>query len=263
VKLPKQGGKKKGMRSNQLTVFFPDAWSGRDQGHAEFWAKQVRDVIESRGGQFRVVLYHGDSLADYADSVLQQLEDIEDNAHVIGLGYSLGGQVLRLVNEKRPGLFSRHILLATSGPNGVSFKGFCRSLKVIIWRLLLGFTTGQIELSRSEFQKVFFNPTRPDDKNTNRLIGQAWKNSHPAKLWPWLEFYCPGLRRRTKPLSDRHSGTVDAIRIADDIFCQEKGHPNEKWRLVRTIEKGGHGAILNQDWIKKSLGSILDMTTEY
>lgn len=225
-------------------VLFPGAWGNLSRECVCFWFQEVKKYLNGKFPDSRIVAltYQGKSLADYAEFVLGQLQEILDDQDVTAIAYSMGGQILRLVAEARPKLFQRHVLICCSGPEGMPVVGFLKGVVVVPFPFIAGLFTGRLEFrNKDEIRRLLFNV----DPDLSELVA---KHAHAESFTACWELSMVGWRLQTTPLDPTKT---TAIRARDDkLFSTSKLEG-------RTIEiPGGHGVIFDAAKIRPALDLI-------
>lgn len=243
-------------------ILFPGAWGNRTSGLVLWWFREViRFLVNEYGGVDKVeiipIVYHGKTLDDFADDTRRQLANrIPTDARTIAVGYSMGGQVLRLASDLLDRDFQRQIIFASSGRRGMRFAGFWRGLLAVCAAFTKGAFTGQIELTETEeVRRFFFNTTRRTPES-DKFCRQVLGHTQPEPFWPCCQFVLWPFRvwMAVHPLN----GKVFMILPEDDIMFRDelddRGARGEDWQIIKI--PGGHGAILNREAVNAALSQI-------
>jgi pimeloyl-ACP methyl ester carboxylesterase len=195
-------------------------------------------------------------LDDFAKDAHQLLlwKNIPDGDRVIAVGYSMGGQVMRLTAAKWSGHFTDQVIIASSGRRGMRFFGLCRGVWVVLKAFTTSLVTGWIKLTTvEEIHGLFFNKRLMDSvarEHYKIILGHL----HPESRWACLRLGVPLIRQRAPALS----GKVHMILPEDDVMFRDeldgRCKCGEDWKIIPV--RGGHGAILDYEAMEHALHQV-------
>ncbi|HBR81007.1 TPA: hypothetical protein DEA21_05220 [Candidatus Uhrbacteria bacterium] len=233
-------------------ILFPGAWGNNSIDLVLWWFQAVISYVIGHFGDnlfVKAMVYNHDrknpSLNDYATDCLQQLNHaaIPNGVRVIGVGYSMGSQVMRLTAAKWEGQFTDQIIWNGSNRFGTRTWAFLRTAFLTDpFALMSGLWTSKVQLARIEtVYRLFFTNTKPS-RFCNKLCHEALNNSHPESFWACILMNLWPFRQKTPALL----GKIHVIFSSDDLLYKDeadgRGAHGEDWIIIRAT--GGHGNIL-------------------
>lgn len=237
------------MSKQPIAVVFGGAWS---RGNQRYWMQHVSSWYEKRGYRV-IVLPYGQGCTSY-DMLIQyivwQLRNsgvLDENNNVIrqivGVPYSMGGDLVRLLAAMFPGLFCRVDLLASTNRYGMDMLGVARGIATVPAEFFVGILTmNEVKLNDvNRTRKLLFNDMdfEPGMEMARALI----ENSDGEPFINVLSLLPPVhlLFGSTMPLTC----SVVAIRPRQDVMFRGITYPDENVDVIDV--DGGHGFIMQRD----------------
>jgi len=226
-------------------VVFSGAWFNQTRLHVEFCMQHVIRFFESFDFPLHVITYRGNTFQEITANCIEQLRDVPEGA--IGVTYSTGSQIFRLVVHEKPGLFKTGILISGFGRHGMTLRGFWNGSKVLRKPILTSMRTSRVDISDDLLvYKLFFN-------NHYKLEGEPCvadivSEAHPERQRICFQLAMPFMRKTTPPLPFR----AVTIWPTEDLLIPSPHFPNENVDVV-DIFIGGHGSVFGKHLIVPAL----------
>lgn len=235
--------------SNQRTaLLFGGAWS---RGHEHYWMRHPAQWYKDRGYRVIVLRYPSKARTPKAliDNIVQQLRDSavldEDNMlleQVLGVAYSMGGDILRLLAAMFPNLFYGVELLASTNRFGMGWPGIIRGIETVPLEFFGGILSWQgVALSNPErVRQLMFNDMEDSYGFSAACELIEYSAREPAacvlNLLPITHRLIGSTQALTCP--------VVAVRPRLDLIFLDAHYPGENVHVVSVA--GGHGFLLRQ-----------------
>lgn len=217
-------------------VLFPGAWGNRRQEVGTWWLRIVHTFFLQAGWRVKVLTYSGNSLEEYARSVLEQLDEFNESVDVFC--YSLGAQVARRVHELKPEAFKSVVLFGGLERRGISIFVLLKVLLVMFWPILRSAFTGSIRFdNRQQIQRtIFHGADQPTAVTLARLAQDRFSHAEPFRIF--LDIALPFTKRELSPFGC----PVMAIVPTRDFFVSGASYQDEGAEVVYV--QGDHGLLL-------------------
>ena len=236
-----------------MIVLFSGAWFNQTRAHVEFCMQHVIRFFREHGYPIYIVTYRGNTFQEIAANCIAQLRDIPEGS--IGVTYSTGSQIFRLVVNERQDLFKTGIIISGFGRYGMTLHGFWNGFNALRIPFIRGMWTGEVDIgNESHVWKFFFNGQfnlegEPD-------VEEVIKAAHPELRRVCLQLAMPVIRKTLPPLPFK----AVCVWPEEDILIPRPNFPNEDIRIV-PVPYGGHGTILSERMIIPGLiGAQLRLT---